>query len=221
MTAFAGHGAATKALSNGELRALPVHRHAGLFRPLEDDERERLRESIRNGYDEGHPIVAWAKTGEKGWRGGKGAKVKNSRMTTSEPTQASALPSRLSCPSRLSGLSTRPSIESGRVRFVGLDVGERRIGVAVSDLTGTLARPLTVLKSSGLAADAVEIVAHEIARLAGEEDGVGAIVVGLPRRLDGTATDMTPRETSTLPNTARACKLCSGTARRMVPSTFT
>ena len=79
------------------------------------------------------------------------------------------------------------------MRFVGLDVGERRIGVAVSDLTGTLARPLTVLKPAGLEADAVDIVSREIARLAREEDGVAAIVVGLPRRLDGSATDMTPR----------------------------
>ena len=76
---------------------------------------------------------------------------------------------------------------------MGLDVGERRIGVAVSDLTGTLARPLTVLKPASLDGDAIDIVAEEIARLAREEDGVGAIVVGLPRRLDGTATDMTPR----------------------------
>jgi putative Holliday junction resolvase len=79
------------------------------------------------------------------------------------------------------------------VRFVGLDVGERRIGVAVSDLSGTLARPLTVLKPSGLDIDAVDIAALEIGRLAREEDGVAAIVIGLPRRLDGTATDMTPR----------------------------
>ena len=76
---------------------------------------------------------------------------------------------------------------------MGLDVGARRIGVAVSDLTGTLARPLTVLTPAGLETDAVEIVAREIARLAREEDGVAAIVVGLPRRLDGTANDMTPR----------------------------
>jgi len=76
---------------------------------------------------------------------------------------------------------------------VGLDVGERRIGVAVSDVTGTLARPLAVLRPSGLDVDALDVVAGEIARLAEEEDGVGAIVVGLPRRLDGTPTDMTPR----------------------------
>jgi putative Holliday junction resolvase len=76
---------------------------------------------------------------------------------------------------------------------VGLDVGERRIGIAVSDATGTLARPLGVLRPSGLDVDAVDVVMMEIARLAAEEDGLGAIVVGLPRRLDGTATHLTPR----------------------------
>jgi putative Holliday junction resolvase len=76
---------------------------------------------------------------------------------------------------------------------VGLDVGERRIGIAVSDATGTLARPLGVLRPSGLDVDAVDVVMTEIARLAAEEDGLGAIVVGLPRRLDGTATHLTPR----------------------------
>ena len=76
---------------------------------------------------------------------------------------------------------------------MGLDVGERRIGFAVSDGTGTLARPLGVLRPSDLDVDAVDVVMTEIARLAAEEDGLGAIVVGLPRRLDGTATQMTPR----------------------------
>jgi putative holliday junction resolvase len=79
------------------------------------------------------------------------------------------------------------------MRTVGLDIGERRIGVAVSDMTGTLARPLGVLRSAGLGRDALDVVVREIARLAGEEDGVGAIVIGLPRRLDGTPTEMTPR----------------------------
>ncbi|HTI41240.1 MAG TPA: Holliday junction resolvase RuvX [Vicinamibacterales bacterium] len=77
--------------------------------------------------------------------------------------------------------------------MVGLDIGEKRIGVAISDLTGTLARPLSVLRPAGLDVDALEIVGREIARLAEEEDGVGAVVVGLPRRLDGTPTDMTTR----------------------------
>ena len=79
------------------------------------------------------------------------------------------------------------------MRFVGLDIGERRVGVAVSDATGTLARPLAVLRPSGLDMDALDLVSSEIARLAAEEDGVAAIVIGLPRRLDGSPTDMTPR----------------------------
>jgi len=79
------------------------------------------------------------------------------------------------------------------MRTVGLDIGERRIGVAVSDATGTLARPLGVLRPAGLDVDALDVVVQEIARLAGEEDGVGAIVIGLPRRLDGTPSEMTPR----------------------------
>jgi putative Holliday junction resolvase len=57
------------------------------------------------------------------------------------------------------------------MRIVGLDVGERRIGVAVSDVTRTLARPIGVLQSTGLDDDAPRVAAAEVARLAGEEDG--------------------------------------------------
>jgi putative Holliday junction resolvase len=79
------------------------------------------------------------------------------------------------------------------MRFVGLDIGEKRIGVAVSDVSGTLARPLGVLRPSGLEVDALDVVSTELARLAAEEDGLGAIVIGLPRRLDGSSSAMTPR----------------------------
>jgi putative Holliday junction resolvase len=79
------------------------------------------------------------------------------------------------------------------MRIVGLDVGERRIGVAVSDATRTLARPIGVLQAAGLERDAPSVAAAEVARLAGEEDGVGSIVVGLPAHLDGSASPMTPR----------------------------
>ena len=72
-------------------------------------------------------------------------------------------------------------------------MGEKRIGVAVSDLTGTLARPVGVVQTSGLDRDAVDRASAEIARLAAEDDGVATIVVGLPRHLDGRASDMTPR----------------------------
>jgi len=78
-------------------------------------------------------------------------------------------------------------------RVAGLDVGERRIGVAVSDPTRTLARPVGVLRTSGLDGDAVDRAAAEVARLAEEEDGLASLVIGLPRRLDGSPSDMTPR----------------------------
>ena len=79
------------------------------------------------------------------------------------------------------------------MRIVGLDVGARRIGVAISDATGTLARPVGVLRPAGLETDAARATAAEVARLRAEEDGVSALVVGLPCRLDGSANEMTAR----------------------------
>lgn len=77
------------------------------------------------------------------------------------------------------------------MRVVALDYGARRIGVAISDLTGTLARPLTVLHPSGGPQAGLAAMCDEVRRLAGDEDGVGLIVLGLPRRLDGSPTEMT------------------------------
>lgn len=77
------------------------------------------------------------------------------------------------------------------MRVVAVDLGARRIGMAVSDLTRTLARPLTVLHPPKGETDVVGIVAREIGRLSDEEDGVAAIVVGLPMHLDGTPSPMT------------------------------
>jgi len=73
---------------------------------------------------------------------------------------------------------------------LGIDVGRRRVGLAISDPSGTLARPLTTLTVTS-AADAVDRVAAEATRLAAEEDGLAAIVVGVPSRLDGSPTDET------------------------------
>lgn len=65
------------------------------------------------------------------------------------------------------------------MRTMGLDVGERRIGVAISDPDERLAVPLRVLERRGGAADARAVA--ELAR----REGVGRIVVGLPVSLDG------------------------------------
>lgn len=79
------------------------------------------------------------------------------------------------------------------MRAVAFDVGLRRIGVAISDASLTLARPVRILHASSLEADGVRLAALEIDRLAAEDDGVSVIVIGLPRRLDGSATRMTQR----------------------------
>jgi putative Holliday junction resolvase len=77
------------------------------------------------------------------------------------------------------------------VRFLGLDYGRKRIGVAVSDATGLLARPLKTLECRGSRENMVRAVAAEIEQLAGEDDGLGGVVIGLPRRLGGEPTDQT------------------------------
>lgn len=87
----------------------------------------------------------------------------------------------------------RKECENYSVRIVGLDVGERRIGVAVSDATLTLARPVDVLRPDSFERDGARLAAAAIARLAEEDDGVSSVVVGVPRRLDGTASGMTAR----------------------------
>ncbi len=76
------------------------------------------------------------------------------------------------------------------MRVLAVDVGRRRVGLAISDPTGTIARPLTTLTITG-AGEAVDRVAQEAARLGSEDDGLSAIVVGVPGRLDGTPTDET------------------------------
>jgi len=84
----------------------------------------------------------------------------------------------------------------GLGRIVGLDVGERRIGVAISDATATLARPVGVLRAAALDGAAAGMAAAEIARLATDEDGeavIDAVVIGLPRRLDGSPSELTAR----------------------------
>ena len=82
------------------------------------------------------------------------------------------------------------------MRFLGIDVGERRIGLALSDPSGTLASPLHVLTISGQLEARVEAIAQEIDRLAREEDGLTGVVVGLPTALDGRRHAQTDRVTA-------------------------
>jgi putative Holliday junction resolvase len=81
------------------------------------------------------------------------------------------------------------------VRVLGVDVGTRRVGLAISDTSATLARPLTTLAVAS-DADAVDRVASAIAALVAEDDGLESIVVGLPSSLDGTPNEATDRVTA-------------------------
>lgn len=68
-------------------------------------------------------------------------------------------------------------------------MGRRRVGLAISDPTATLARPLATLTIEGKSA--LDCVVNEVERLSAEADGLGAVVVGMPARLDGSATEQT------------------------------
>lgn len=65
------------------------------------------------------------------------------------------------------------------MRTLGLDLGSKRIGVALSDPEGAIASPLTTLERRGDARDVAAI--GELVR----EHAVGEIVVGLPLHMNG------------------------------------
>jgi putative Holliday junction resolvase len=75
---------------------------------------------------------------------------------------------------------TSSLLEDARVKVLALDYGSARTGVAVSDPTGTLARPVGVVEAA-----ATESGLAELARLVREE-GAERIVVGLPLTMRGT-----------------------------------
>ena len=66
------------------------------------------------------------------------------------------------------------------MRILGLDVGERRVGVAISDPTGSVARPAQTLVRSSREEDFAAIAAIVV------EHNVELVVVGLPLSRDGT-----------------------------------
>ncbi len=65
-------------------------------------------------------------------------------------------------------------------RLLGVDIGEVRIGIALSDPTGTICTPLTTLNAEGAPGDQERVV-----ELATEHEAEG-IVVGLPINMDGS-----------------------------------
>lgn len=67
---------------------------------------------------------------------------------------------------------------------LAIDYGRKRIGLALSDESGQIARPLCVLPRTNRRSDVTRI--REFCR----HHGVGSVVVGWPVRLDGTPGEM-------------------------------
>ncbi|MDQ1373417.1 MAG: putative pre6S rRNA nuclease [Actinomycetota bacterium] len=79
-------------------------------------------------------------------------------------------------------ISHRVGEPASGARVIGIDLGERRIGVAVSDGTGTLASPHGVIERSRDRAADHGAIAALVAELDAER-----VVVGLPLSLSGAA----------------------------------
>src|SRR4029078_11966729 len=68
-----------------------------------------------------------------------------------------------------------------RTALIGIDAGTKTLGLALSDITRTIASPLTVIRRTKFKEDAAEVL-----RTAAEHK-VSGFVLGLPTNLDGTA----------------------------------
>ena len=77
-------------------------------------------------------------------------------------------------------LTELPALLPRHAPVVGLDLGEKTIGVAVSDATRTVASPLDLIRKVKFTQDAAALFKLM------ENRGAGGIVIGLPVNMDGT-----------------------------------
>ena len=77
-------------------------------------------------------------------------------------------------------------VESGQ-KLMGLDLGTKTIGLAVSDTMFKIATPLETIKRSKFTKDTQALRAFE------ETHNIGALVIGLPLNMDGTTQPITKR----------------------------
>lgn len=80
----------------------------------------------------------------------------------------------------LVALTELPALLPRNVPVVGLDLGEKTIGVAVSDVSRFIASPLELIRKSKFTDDLATLFRLMDGR------GAGAIVIGLPLNMDGT-----------------------------------
>lgn len=74
---------------------------------------------------------------------------------------------------------------------MGVDYGQRRIGLALSDASGMLARPWKTIPRLGNPLEVARALASELAALSAMDEAVSVVVVGYPRRLSGEANAQT------------------------------
>jgi putative Holliday junction resolvase len=77
------------------------------------------------------------------------------------------------------------------MRVLGVDYGRRRIGLALSDPSGLLARPWKSIGGHAKVDRVADALAAEVGQLRAEDDGLEAVVLGWPRRLGGEASEHT------------------------------
>lgn len=77
-------------------------------------------------------------------------------------------------------LATLKAVLAPGQRLLGLDLGEKTIGMALSDTLLTVATPLHTLKRGKFTADATALKSIVA------EHGVGGLVIGLPLNMDGS-----------------------------------
>jgi putative holliday junction resolvase len=73
-----------------------------------------------------------------------------------------------------------PGAMAARAPIVGLDLGDKTIGVAVSDIGLMIASPLSLIRRTKFTADAEALLQLMVSR------GAGGLVIGLPVNMDGT-----------------------------------
>lgn len=81
---------------------------------------------------------------------------------------------------RLCEIDELPALLAPGARLIGVDLGEKTIGLALSDVNRTIASPLETLPRTKFRADAEKLLALAA------KFGVGGLVVGLPKNMDGS-----------------------------------
>jgi len=80
----------------------------------------------------------------------------------------------------ITDIENLPPLLAREARLLGLDVGTKTIGMALSDVTRSVATPYDTIRRSKFTADAKAI--REVV----EKNQVGALVIGFPLNLDGS-----------------------------------